>query len=249
MVLGAVVCAAAIPSAAADDQKSGIQGGIEGKVKKVDADAKALTITTEQGRERTFSINEETTMVGPRGGKVRRRLKDPRFHEGMSVIVVAEGNTATEVHLGFQHRQGDEKIATRDTDRTNKVGGKEPAEPVTKKRTLPTDTEPQPKVKAATRGKAAVQPADEEDDLEVPGKIKRFDATRHILVVTLLNGKDRSFLLSKDVKVLVKGAASKHGLEDPALKTGAAIEVTTDEGGHKVKELKVTPASARRKAG
>jgi hypothetical protein len=91
----------------------------------------------------------------------------------------------------------------------------------------------------------------DEDDLEVPGKIKRFDATHHLLVVTLLNGKGRSFLLSRDVKVLVKGAASREGLEDPALKAGAAIEVVTDEGRHKVKELKIMPASVRerRRAG
>jgi hypothetical protein len=52
LVLGAVVGSAAILPAA-DDQKPQIKGGIEGKVKKVDVDAKTLTITTLQGRERT----------------------------------------------------------------------------------------------------------------------------------------------------------------------------------------------------
>jgi hypothetical protein len=245
LILGAVVGSSAILSAA-DDQKPQIKGGIEGTVKKVDVEAKTLTIIT-QGRERTFSINDETTMVGPRGGKVRRGLKDPRFHLGMALIVVAEGKTATEVHLGFQHREGEEKTTV---DKENKVGGQDAPEKTVKKATRPPrDTEPNPDLKTAARGKTDRQPADEDDDLEVPGKVKRFDTTRHILVVTLLNGKDRAFMLSKDVKVLVKDKASRHGLADPALKAGASIEVVTDEGGHKVKEVKIVPPALRRKAG
>jgi hypothetical protein len=245
MALGVFVCSVAILSASADDQKTEIKGGIPGKVKKVDVDAHKLTITTEQGRERTFTVNEDTTMVGPRGGKVRQRLKDPRFHEGMSVTIVADGATATEIHLGFQHHADEEKSTARDTEKT-KVGTREPAEKTIRKATPP-DT--QPATKTATRAKPDTKPAEEDEEEEVPGKVKSFDHTRHILVVTLLNGKDRSFLLAKDVKVLVKDAVSKHGLEDPALKTGAHVEVVTDEGGHKVKELKIIPAVQRRKAG
>jgi hypothetical protein len=214
-------------------------------VKKVDLEGKTLTITTTQGRERTFSVTNETTMVGPRGGKVRRRLHDPRFHEGLPVTIVAEGNTAEEVHLGFVRAAGG-------TEHT-KTTTQDPEKP-----TRPIKTEPPSRVTRETpertakdvKGKAAKTIEDEEDN-EIPGKVKRFDATRRILVVTLLNGTDRSFLLARDVPVLIKGTDSKHGLEDPALKAGAAVEVVTDEGGHKVKELKIVPASAsqRRKAG
>jgi hypothetical protein len=243
VLVGVIVCSAV---SAADDQKTEIKGGIEAKVKKVDVDAKTLTVTTEQGRVRTFTINDETTMVGPRGGKVRRRLKDPRFYEGMSVTIVAEGNTATEVHLGYQHRDGDEKAVARDAEKPKKASDatrdKERDE-----KPAARDAEKAKKVGDVIRGKAAAKPTEEDDDNEIPGKIKRFERARHMLVITLLNGKDRSFLLSKDVKVLVKGTTSKHGLEDPALKTGASIEVVTDEGGHKVKELKVTPALAQRR--
>jgi hypothetical protein len=87
----------------------------------------------------------------------------------------------------------------------------------------------------------------EDDDNEIPGTLKSFDGRRRVLVVTLLNGKDRSFILPRDVKVVVQGSASKRGLGDPALKAGASIEVVTDEGGHKVTELKITPALAQRK--
>jgi hypothetical protein len=77
----------------AQEQKAHIQGGVEGRVKSVDHEGMALTITTTQGRERTFKITDETEMLGPRGGKVRRKLRDPRFHEGLMVTVVADGNT------------------------------------------------------------------------------------------------------------------------------------------------------------
>src|SRR6266851_3867392 len=92
LILGTGVCLAGILPAGADDQKTPIKGGIEGK---------KLTITTTQGRERTFTITDDTTLVGPRGGKVRRHLNDPRFHEGFPVTIVADGATAQEVHLGF----------------------------------------------------------------------------------------------------------------------------------------------------
>ncbi len=71
--------------------------------------------------------------------------------------------------------------------------------------------------------------------------------TRRILVVTLLNGNERSFILPKNVKVLVNGTASKRGLQDPALQNGASIDVVTDQGGRKVTEIKITPATAKRK--
>jgi hypothetical protein len=65
-----------------------------------------------------------------------------------------------------------------------------------------------------------------------------------MLVITLLNGKDHSFMIAKDVKILVKGKASSKGLEDPALKAGIPVHVVTDPEGRKVKEVKVAPAPA-----
>jgi len=93
LTLSALLCAGATLSRA-DDSKSQIPGGIEGKVKMVDVENGKLTITTGD-RDRTFTVTDDTVMVGPRGGKVRRHLKDPRFHEGFSVTVVAQGNKAT----------------------------------------------------------------------------------------------------------------------------------------------------------
>jgi hypothetical protein len=246
-------------SARGQDPKTQIKGGVEGKVQGVDVSAQTVTITTTEGRQRTFTITDETTMVGPRGGKVRRRLKDPRFQEGIPVTIVANGNTASEIHLGFHRQQGGDKgehaqTPNRDSERpvTDRTAQPSPrtgraTRPAATTRTENYGTE---ETKGG-KGKAAAKPADDDEDNEVPGKVKRFDSTRHMLVITMLNGKDRSFLLSRDVKVLVGDAESRQGLRDPALRSGASIEVVTDEGGHKVKELKIIPASEgrRRKAG
>jgi hypothetical protein len=197
-----------------------IKGGIEGKVKKVDPEKMTLTITT-AGRERTFTITEDTTMVGPRGGVVRRGLKDPRFHEGMELTVVATGTTAKEVHLGFDRQ---EPSATVESAAKPATGG------------------------AASKAKEPTKEAAEEDKI-YPGKIKSVDSARHMLVISLLNGQERSFMIAKDVKLSVKGTISKKGLEDPALTAGTPVNVITDSGGHKVKEVNVAPATARKKAG
>jgi hypothetical protein len=256
LVLGAAVGSAGLRSTRAEDPKaqtSEIKGGIEGKIKSVDVKDGTLTIVTAQGRERTFAVTKETTMVGPRGGKVRHRLKDKRFHEGMSVTVVAEGNTASAVHLGFQRGgEASAKAAKSETAKPSDGGST-----VTRKPRPVAATEPEPatsKTPTTTTGKAKAAAAadDEDDDNEIPGKVKRYDTRRHILVVTLLNGKDRSFMVANDVPVLVKGAPSQRGLRDPALRAGATVEIVTTPGGRKVKEVRIVPApvaTGKKKAG
>jgi hypothetical protein len=254
IIFGGTLCMAGIVPAGADDQKAEIKGGIEGKVKSVDVEGKKLTIVTSQGRERTFNINEATTMVGPRGGKVRRHLKDARFHEGFPVTIVADGNAAEEVHLGFakdaagaEHADAG-KPATRTADKNDTVN-----RPKTAKNTSPPPEDTAATARNVARHKEAKKLEDQDDEGEIPGHIKSFDGSRRVLVVTLLNGKQRSFILAKNVPIHIAGAtkASSEGLEDPQLKAGAGVTVVTDESGRKVRELKITPASQlrRKKAG
>jgi hypothetical protein len=238
---GTAICSAVVLFANAQEQKTerhNIPGGIEGRIKAVDVNGNTLTITTDAGRARTFTVTDETTMMGPRGGKVRHRLKDPRFHEGFRVTIVAKGNTAEEVHLGFAREEGGK--ATEHAVR--RPSGAELEKSLRK---------PETTTKGSAEGKTASKPEEDDEDNEVPGRVVRMDATRRILVISLLNGKERSFLLPADLKVLIKGAVSRQGLREPALRTGAHVEVVTDEGGHKVKEVKVIPASEgrTRKAG
>ena len=65
-------------------------------------------------------------------------------------------------------------------------------------------------------------------------------------MVSLLNGKDRSFILSREVKVMVKGAASKRGIQEPALRSGAKVSVMMNEDGRRVKEIEIVPAAPTR---
>jgi hypothetical protein len=217
-ILGGVFTATMVlPANGQEPNKpAAVKGGIEGKVKKVDPEKMTLTITTD-GKERTFTITEDTTMVGPRGGLVKRGLKDPRFHEGLEITVVANGTKATELHLGIDRRK--------------------PAVAVDK---APKSTVPPA---AVAKGKEEA-----EEYKEYPGKVKSVDPAKHMLVISLLNGQDRSFMIARDVKMSVKGTTSQKGLEDPALKAGTPITVVTDAGGRKVKELKVAaPSSAKAK--
>src|SRR5579863_1972993 len=113
-------------SASADEnEKSEIKGGIAGKIVKVDVEQATVTIAREDGRERTFTITNDTTIVGPRGGVVHRRLRDSRFHKGLSVTIVASGETATEVHLGYDRkaRRGGSSSASSSEQTTPPVVG------------------------------------------------------------------------------------------------------------------------------
>jgi len=246
LFLGAAICAVGILSADAQEAKKSekpeIKDGIEAKVKKVDVEQGKLTVTIQDSRDRTFTVTEDTTIVGPRGGVVRHRLKDPRFHPGMEITIVANGNMAKELHLGYDYRESDTPAAKAEAP---KEGGARPAgeksKSTTADKTKKTDTKSPDKAVAQGGAAKSAQPEDDED--EFPGKVKSADAAKRVLVITLLNGKDRSFLLAKDVKIMVKGAVSKQGLEDPALKPGASVTVITEPGGRKVKEVKVAPAS------
>jgi predicted RNA-binding protein len=246
LFLAALLGAAGVFSADAQEakrfDKPDIKGGIEGKVKKVDLDKQTLTITA-NGRDRTFTITDDTTMVGPRGGLVRRRLRDPRFHEGLDIIVVPDGSTAKELHLGYdrraaQEKENEPKPSTKGTAAT-KDRSKDKSADTAKKKDSKTVDKTTPK--SATGAK---DQDEDDDDEEFPGKVKSVEPSKRVLVITLLNGKDRSYLLSKDVKILVKGTPSKQGLQDPMLKPGVPVTVITEPGGRKVKEVKVAPASA-----
>jgi hypothetical protein len=230
LLAGTAISAFGLFSAGAQEAKKAekpqIPGGIEGHVKSVDTEKETLTIVTTGGAARTFNVTEDTTMLGPRGGKVRRRLHDPRFHDGMSLTVVASGATAKEIHLGYRHREPGSTTA----------GGKAAA------------TKTKGFMKKGATATAKEEEEEDEDD-EIPGTVKSYNADRHLLVVSLLNGTSRSFILSRDLKVLVKGATSKQGVDDPAIKEGAHVIVTVEEGGRRVRELHVAPTPpARTKA-
>ncbi len=241
------LCAIGLNTAAAQEAKKTerprIPGGIEGHLKSVDRDKETITLITSAGTERTFNVTEDTTMLGPRGGKVRRRLHDRRFHEGMEMTVVASGATAREIHLGFSRRasggaNAQEKTAARAPTTREKGSGTTTTPPEKGNVFAKKGAEPSTKAAAAE---------EEDEDDEIPGTVKSYNPDRRLLVVSLLNGTSRSFFLSRDLKVQVRGATSKEGVADPAIKEGAHVTVLLDEGGRRVKELHVNPAPPARR--
>ncbi|HEV8071775.1 MAG TPA: hypothetical protein VGP76_28935 [Planctomycetaceae bacterium] len=53
----------------------------------------------------------------------------------------------------------------------------------------------------------------EDQDNDFAGNIKSVDADKNLLVVTLLNGKDRSFLGGSDAKLTIGRRVSRKGAE------------------------------------
>ncbi len=245
-VAGAAICACGLSPVSSQETKKSekpeIPGGIEGHVKSVDHGKETLSIIASTGRERTFKVTEETTMVGPRGGKVRRRLNDKRFHPGMELTVVPDGNTAAQIHLGFSRRQPGDSADVASASKSKPT----PSRGAVAQQTTAGVAKKTESTKLGKMAKAA--PADEGDDEddEILGKVKSFEPEHRVLVVTLLNGKTRSFFLANDVKLMVKGTPSKQGLKDPAIKDGAVISVFVEAGGRRVRELHITPATAGR---
>jgi len=224
--MGTLLCAiavAAFASLAAQAAGPEVKGGIEGKVVSVDANKGTLTISS-QGSEKTYTVTATTTIVGPRGGIVHRRLHDPRFHEGLPITVVPAGDNATQLLLGVDRKAAKPGDASAKPG-TNRASGFRGAD------------------------SAKSEEAEEDQDNEFPGKIKSVDADKNLLVVTLLTGKDRSFMVGSEAKLTIGRRVSQKGLSDPALVPGTSVAVVTEEGSKKVKEVKVIVAGAARRGG
>jgi hypothetical protein len=73
---------------------------VKGKVVKVDAGKHTITVQTDDGKK-TYSVNDDTKFLGPKGGKSDAGIKDDRLIKGAEITLVIAGNnrTAREVHL------------------------------------------------------------------------------------------------------------------------------------------------------
>jgi hypothetical protein len=110
-VCGFVVVLATAGLLAADDKKDK-DSGIKGKIVKVDAAKNTITIKTDSGNK-TFTLNDDTKYIGPRGGVSDAGIKDDRLAVGNEVRIVpaAGGKTAKEIHLPYRNRSGKDKSA------------------------------------------------------------------------------------------------------------------------------------------
>jgi hypothetical protein len=67
---------------------------VKGKVLKVDVAKHTITVQTDEGRK-TYTVNDDTQYMGPKGGKSDDGIKDDRLAKGAEVTLVIAGNNRT----------------------------------------------------------------------------------------------------------------------------------------------------------
>jgi hypothetical protein len=77
---------------------------VKGKVVKVDLKKKIVIVQTEDGKKE-YTVNEETKILGPKGGKSEAGLKDDRLMAGSEITLVIAGNNRTVRVIQLPERQ------------------------------------------------------------------------------------------------------------------------------------------------
>jgi hypothetical protein len=125
---------------------------IVGKVVSVDQTKMTVTITVD-GKNQTFTVNDDTMIVGPRGGEAKERLKDDRFTKGYEITVTTtkDPKVAAKIKLDYRPRETDTKDAPKDKDKTppkdkdsTPVKDKDKTPPKDKDKTPPKDKDKTP---------------------------------------------------------------------------------------------------------
>jgi hypothetical protein len=77
---------------------------VKGKVVKVDLKKKIVTVQTEDGKKE-YAVNDDTKVLGPKGGKSEAGLKDDRLAVGAEITLVIAGNNRTARVIQLPERQ------------------------------------------------------------------------------------------------------------------------------------------------
>jgi hypothetical protein len=79
---------------------------IPAKVQAVDTEKGTITVTTAEGKVLVLKVDKDTSIVGPRGGKIADRLKDDRLGKGaeIKVTLAADGKTAKDKDKGTEKK-------------------------------------------------------------------------------------------------------------------------------------------------
>src|SRR5262249_46350817 len=113
------------------------------------------------GKNQTFTVNSDTEIVGPRGGKADDRLKDDRFTKGYEITVTTtkDPKVAAKIKLDYRPRDTDTKDAPKDAPKdkdTTPAKDKDKTPPKDKDKTPPKDkdkTPPKDKDKSTPKDK------------------------------------------------------------------------------------------------
>jgi hypothetical protein len=123
-LLLAVAPAAAQEKKDAPDKKPLPRGAKElvGTVKSVNVDKETVTVTI-AGKDRVFSVDKETAIVGPRGGVSQKRLTDDRLARGNEITVVtsADGKKVLEIRLPVRNGKPEDDKPVKDKPARDKT--------------------------------------------------------------------------------------------------------------------------------
>ncbi len=206
---------------------------IAGTVKSVDAKAKKFTITLDDGKARTFSVDEKTVFWGPNGGDRGTGLKgldDDAMEKGSAIKVVAKtgGKVAKEVYLP----KGTGDVAKNATDK------KQPANKVAAKTVKKDDEKETPK-----NNKKYAIPAD-----AIAGTVKSVDLEAATFTIAT-DGKSRMFKVDEKTEFWGprggdRGTGAK-GLRDDCMAKGYEIKVVAAKDGKTAKDVHLPTRSRK----
>lgn len=85
-----------------------------------------------------------------------------------------------------------------------------------------------------------IQAQEKKETDPIVGKVKEVDAKKALFVITLKDGKDRTFLVNKETKFLgPQGGVSKLALKDDRMEPGYEVQVTASEDGKTAVQVKL----------
>jgi hypothetical protein len=80
---------------------------VKGTVVKVDLKKNVITVKTDDGKDHTYDVNDDTKFVGPRGGVSDKGIKDDRLTKGAEITLVIAGNNRTAREVRLPERKSD----------------------------------------------------------------------------------------------------------------------------------------------
>jgi len=104
-VLTLLIAVGLVAAQAKDAKKDAKE--IKAKVTKVDAAKSTVSVTTDDGKKMDLKIDEDTKIVGPRGGVSAERLKDDRLAPGAEIKIMMDGKKVKQIELPM--RKSDKK--------------------------------------------------------------------------------------------------------------------------------------------
>jgi hypothetical protein len=115
VIVGMVVCVLGAAAAGGQDKDKKFEvpkNAIVGKVKTVDIKTSKFTITTKDGKDRTFAVTEKTEFWGPRGGDRGtggKGLEDDCMEKGYEIKVVPGSDTKVAKDVYLPNRKSEVK--------------------------------------------------------------------------------------------------------------------------------------------